>query len=887
MSTTSQNDSVQARDLASGMEMMSGDSVEEAASRESQHVQEGRLGGQDGDVDERVVGDHSTVSTDMNTIPGQERAATGHETKGEDGRDGETDRAPTTTAISSAAVGGSSTARRPHSHSAVPTNTPTDPESEEGDVEGRTTTTASLPCGGPVASSTDSVNGETFHNHSVVPTIKTTGSESEEEDRGVQEGKQDKRDMRGEEQDLTTTTTSTTRGNPGQSSTGQSLRSRTLRNHSAVPTNTPTGYESQEENDEESQATPLATDERRFPGRLNFHGAVRGQSAHSLDSSNSAITPAISTASATVSDGEDMDGRATPRDDLLPWSGGSIVSNEEGNGAISTAGATISNGDVTSAGDVRIDVREVTEMLLRAEDENEERSRHNAVSGSTEDGDSHDGRTFGDDNDDTMSGAGGSDLDFELTLDPVTRNGRRMVSYANPRELDHFHLTQTITWHINRPPEEQPRDLHDASDIPFTPQTPTHTPVVPAHLSRGALAADHLIPALSLAADHSQEMRGENRPEASNSHNHPGDRRDLEYRPDGLTLTLSDANDRDHSWHVVNGPNRVLPGPNDRIDLRLPNPENLPTFQLLVTVPYRSRATWPISASFVLPPEQGREYNVDQTGLLNVEVERAEIWQNNDVDIAIHDGLRETSPTAQFVAQLPQVPLTEILDPRDRECPVCREVFATGTEEVAQGEQMPERPVRTPCNHIVGNQCLLRWLFGEPGYPPHDTCPSCRGHLGIPQSPESRQREPAEPHDFDDGLVVEQSEAPNQETITDEELERQLLTHLRNWRPAAERGSHGRADQSSWDHMRHRNATAARDAALAQELIPTAIYNAIPTYEAEQHLLFEAVRLHGFLRYPYIPLESHARRHMTDEQLYEYLRSRGGPESHLYNSVGM
>ena len=298
-------------------------------------------------------------------------------------------------------------------------------------------------------------------------------------------------------------------------------------------------------------------------------------------------------------------------------------------------------------------------------------------------------------------------------------------------------------------------------------------------------------------------------------------------------------------------------------------------------MPYRSGTTLPITASFVLPPDQEGEYDADQTGILNIEVDRA--VPDDEIDVTTHEELRDTSPTAQFVAQLPRLPVSEI-NAEDQECPICREVFAADTREMAQGGQVPEHPVRTPCNHIVGNQCLLRWLFGEPGYPPHSTCPSCRGHLEIPRSPESRPWVYSRPQASEHRPDMDLPEPPNQEPITDEDLERQLLAHLHQWTPAAERESLGRAEQSSWDHMRHRNATAARDAALARELIPPTIYAAIPTYEAEQHLLFEAVRLSGFLRYPYIPHSFSPRRVMTDEQLYELLRGR---QWHFINSLNL
>ena len=650
-------------------------------------------------------------------------------------RNEEQDRETATTAksISSGDCGRSFTAHSLdshtiHAHSAVPINTTTGAESPvQQDEEGPATTTTPTFQNGPVPSHTPY---SMAHDHSAVPTITTTGSESEEEGQKVREKKQDER---GEEQDLATTTTSTSLRNPVPSSTRQPLHNDTIHVHSAVPTITPTGHESQEESDEESRATTPRIEERRLPHRLIFHVAARGQSTHSLDSSNSVVTPAISTAGATVGDGEDMDGRATPGDGLLPWSGGSLVSNE-----VSTTEAAVGTGE---------EVETVITEGERGEDEDEERRRHYTVSASTEDEGEGNRWTSSVNHDEISSGGNGSD--FELTL---SDEAHWVVLGADPREHDRFDNTQTIVWEISRPTEEQQRDLQDALDIPFTPQTPTHTPVVPAHLSRGALAADHLIPALDLAADQGQQGRGEEGGQALTVGEDLQVDPRSETRSNDLTLVHSGEDGERHTTYsmgpgmirVVSGPNQMLPEPEDRINVRLPNPDNLPTFQLLVTVPYRSGTIGPVRATFEVPPRSASGNDSEQTAMLNMEVDQIVHWPDGPFPgegISIHENRRDTSATARFVAQLPQIPLSEIVDHEDRECPVCRELFSTDTEEAAQGEQVvPERPVRTPCNHIVGSQCLLRWLFGEPGYPPHDTCPTCRGQLEIPQSPESRGR---------------------------------------------------------------------------------------------------------------------------------------------------
>ena len=56
-------------------------------------------------------------------------------------------------------------------------------------------------------------------------------------------------------------------------------------------------------------------------------------------------------------------------------------------------------------------------------------------------------------------------------------------------------------------------------------------------------------------------------------------------------------------------------------------------------------------------------------------------------------------------------------------CVICHEAFLTGDS--------PEVPVKLPCSHIVGAQCLMRWLspLARNGNWMNNSCPMCRARI--------------------------------------------------------------------------------------------------------------------------------------------------------------
>jgi hypothetical protein len=73
------------------------------------------------------------------------------------------------------------------------------------------------------------------------------------------------------------------------------------------------------------------------------------------------------------------------------------------------------------------------------------------------------------------------------------------------------------------------------------------------------------------------------------------------------------------------------------------------------------------------------------------------------------------------VSTLPRVSL-ETLDEDDRTCAICKDKFG-----ITFRDKKSERPVRTPCGHVIGIECLTTWLSD------HNICPSCRAILDFPQ----------------------------------------------------------------------------------------------------------------------------------------------------------
>ena len=81
----------------------------------------------------------------------------------------------------------------------------------------------------------------------------------------------------------------------------------------------------------------------------------------------------------------------------------------------------------------------------------------------------------------------------------------------------------------------------------------------------------------------------------------------------------------------------------------------------------------------------------------------------------------------QFLEKLPKIPLGEL--PTDSTCMICLDAY--GTESLEKGN-IAEGPVRLPCGHHVGAECISIWL--SPDKTAQNSCPYCRARFFAAQS---------------------------------------------------------------------------------------------------------------------------------------------------------
>lgn len=72
-----------------------------------------------------------------------------------------------------------------------------------------------------------------------------------------------------------------------------------------------------------------------------------------------------------------------------------------------------------------------------------------------------------------------------------------------------------------------------------------------------------------------------------------------------------------------------------------------------------------------------------------------------------------------FDERAPAVNIND-LDKDDRQCNICTAPYRSGEDQ--------ERPIRLPCGHVFGRDCILEWLSPfEKEY--HNSCPTCRANI--------------------------------------------------------------------------------------------------------------------------------------------------------------
>lgn len=90
--------------------------------------------------------------------------------------------------------------------------------------------------------------------------------------------------------------------------------------------------------------------------------------------------------------------------------------------------------------------------------------------------------------------------------------------------------------------------------------------------------------------------------------------------------------------------------------------------------------------------------------------------------------LRSSTMAKRFLQQLPKIPLGEL--PADSSCMICLNAY--GAQSAENG--IVESPIRLPCTHHVGLECITLWLSAN--RTAKTSCPYCRKDF-FPAQPRS------------------------------------------------------------------------------------------------------------------------------------------------------
>ncbi|KAL8797775.1 MAG: hypothetical protein Q9195_000127 [Heterodermia aff. obscurata] len=88
--------------------------------------------------------------------------------------------------------------------------------------------------------------------------------------------------------------------------------------------------------------------------------------------------------------------------------------------------------------------------------------------------------------------------------------------------------------------------------------------------------------------------------------------------------------------------------------------------------------------------------------------------------------MAKPSPISEAIEALTPILDPSLLNPEDRHCTICQEPFQN-PGRITRSQAARELPVRLPCNHIFGNECITRWLDEQA------TCPYCRRRFHSPK----------------------------------------------------------------------------------------------------------------------------------------------------------
>ena len=378
------------------------------------------------------------------------------------------------------------------------------------------------------------------------------------------------------------------------------------------------------------------------------------------------------------------------------------------------------------------------------------------------------------------------------------------------------------------------------------PQTPALTPIQPTENSKGGSTSNEEVPQLDLDGA-TEDLNSIDEWPPEDLYMVPGD--------DNYVVPGDREGDPSRGVYKIGGGTVQVElldlDPRQRIYLPLPNPRNLGTFEVVLTVPYElGRA--PVSLAVALPPTHGPLVQ-DCHHVLQFDVTQ----ESDDDDFGAPTGIPDlpsdggitdkNSKAMIFVKQLPRLDLVDLPELQDYPCWICQEPYMLGSHPVSEPVDEHETPVRLPCNHVFGERCLTSWFNTYRG--DLDTfntqCPLCRQELSIDQA----------------GIVFKLPEGVSREP---------------------EGVSTRDYDLASYDHIVQGNQRfglgwleVLRDPELAAELTRPDCLSRDP---GKQNIpsLFEGLRLTGAFRSPYVTEEYRAYGNRNDLDVYEDLKAEGG-----------
>ena len=134
------------------------------------------------------------------------------------------------------------------------------------------------------------------------------------------------------------------------------------------------------------------------------------------------------------------------------------------------------------------------------------------------------------------------------------------------------------------------------------------------------------------------------------------------------------------------------------------------------------------SSAFLYPTNIPRHHPVTmEAAYEHIRANRTDTYQNHREQVR---GIAVGGPTRSLITRSETfVGSLAVLSPSDltednKNCHICLEPF----EKVWNGEQ----PVRLPCTHVVGKDCLLKWLQSSPTNMNNNTCPIVRHTFFLP-----------------------------------------------------------------------------------------------------------------------------------------------------------